>query len=77
LTVDAKAVANQHGFELSAVLSSLAALTPMIADGLVVVDGPVVTMTATGEPLVRAMVAAFDLYLTADDAPLPPHARVL
>ena len=46
MRVDAKAVANQHEFELSDVLS--------------------------------AVVAAFDLYLTADDAPPPPpNARAL
>lgn len=44
MRVDAKAVANQHGFELSDVLS--------------------------------AVVAAFDLYLTADHAP-PERPRAL
>jgi oxygen-independent coproporphyrinogen III oxidase len=77
MKVDAEAVAIQHGFELSDILSSLAALTPMVADGLVVVEGPKVTMTAAGEPLVRAAAAAFDRYLAADDAQAPRHARAV
>lgn len=77
MTVDAEAVALQHGFELADILDSLAALTPMVADGLVVVDGPLVTMTEKGEPLVRAAAAAFDRYLDKSDAPSPRHARAV
>ncbi|MBT5107589.1 MAG: oxygen-independent coproporphyrinogen III oxidase [Rhodospirillaceae bacterium] len=77
MTVDAEAVAARHGFGPSSIWDSLDALGPMVADGLVVVDGPVVSMTEQGAPLVRAAAAAFDRYLAHNDAQSPRHARAV
>ena len=75
--VDAEAVAARRGFGPASIWDSLDALTPMVADGLVVVDGSRVSMTDKGAPLVRAAAAAFDRYLSKDNAHAPRHARAV
>jgi len=63
LEVDLDKIAAQFGRSGSEFEDELASLTPMIADGLVAVDGHTITVTPEGRTLVRAVGAAFDRYL--------------
>jgi oxygen-independent coproporphyrinogen-3 oxidase len=54
--------------------AEIAALDPMEADGIVVVDGAHVTVTEEGRPLVRAVCAVFDRYLEEGEA---RHSRAI
>ncbi|WP_448578012.1 oxygen-independent coproporphyrinogen III oxidase [Thermaurantiacus sp.] len=47
---------------------SLSALGDLVADGLVVIDGPEVALTPRGRPLARVVAAAFDTYLESGAA---------
>jgi len=77
MVVDAGGIAAQRGFALTDIQDSLAALAPMVTDGLVVLDGAVVRMTEKGKPLVRAAAAAFDRYFATNDGQTPRHARAV
>jgi oxygen-independent coproporphyrinogen-3 oxidase len=47
-------------------LDERARLTPMLADGFVVLDGDTVTVTPLGRHFIRNVCAVFDRYLEAD-----------
>ena len=59
-TVDLGAIARAHGVSTGVFAPSLAALVPLVADGLVVVDGDVVQATPGGEIYIRNIAACFD-----------------
>jgi oxygen-independent coproporphyrinogen-3 oxidase len=67
LEIDLDAVAGRHGVDGGQFEPELAALAPLVADGLAVVDGHRITVTEDGRTLVRAVCAAFDRYLKAGE----------
>jgi oxygen-independent coproporphyrinogen-3 oxidase len=62
-TVDAGEVCRLHGYAPSFIDSSLWKLKDMEEDGLVELDGKVVTVTKKGEYFIRAVCACFDAYI--------------
>lgn len=62
LGVDLAAIAAAHRAELSPLLADAEALAPLVAEGLVVVDGAKVMVPEVGRPLLRLVAAAFDRY---------------
>ncbi|WP_340109899.1 oxygen-independent coproporphyrinogen III oxidase [Pikeienuella sp. HZG-20] len=66
--VDTAAIGRAHGAPDGWAAAPLAALGEMEADGLAVLSGGRVRMTARGRPLVRVAAAAFDAYLPAGAA---------
>lgn len=65
LAVDLEALAARHGADAAAFDDDLADLEPMVADGLVTIQGRHVAMTEAGRPFVRVAAAAFDRHLRA------------
>ena len=63
LEVDLDKVAAEFGHSGKEFSAELAALEPMIGDGLVTIDGHRIFVTPEGRTLVRAVGAAFDRYL--------------
>lgn len=63
LHVDLDDVAGRHGKAASHFAGELAALAPMVRDGLAEIEGPVVHITEFGRPLMRTVCAVFDQYL--------------
>ena len=63
LEVDLDQVAALYGQDGGRFSAELAAMEPLIADGLVTVTGHHITVTNDGRTLVRAACAAFDRYL--------------
>lgn len=68
-------LAERHALPMRSFEADLAKLDPLIADGLVALDGEHVTITPPGRPLARAVAAAFDAYLAANNA-ARQHAKV-
>lgn len=64
MTVDLDAVASRFGQSVAVFEADLAALVRLQADGIVQRDGHRLVMTEAGKPLVRAVCAVFDKYLT-------------
>jgi len=67
-TVDTAALCRAVGRAEDWLVEDVAALSGMAADGLVAIDGPVVTVTERGAPLLRVVAAAFDAYLRRQTA---------
>jgi oxygen-independent coproporphyrinogen-3 oxidase len=67
LRADTAAIAASHGETPDIFAEALASLAPMAADGLVALDGPRVAVTEAGRPALRAVAAAFDAYLGAQN----------
>jgi len=63
LHVDLAAVGRAYGKISGHFASELEALEPMVADGLVTIDGDRIGITETGQPLMRTVCAVFDTYL--------------
>ena len=63
LEVDLDRATAPFGRSGSEFSDELAALQPMIADGLIAIDGHRITVTPAGRTLVRAVGSAFDRYL--------------
>jgi oxygen-independent coproporphyrinogen-3 oxidase len=63
LTVDIAAEARRHGFPADTLSSDLAMLQPLAADGLVHIQGSVVTVPESARPILRRIASAFDAYL--------------
>ena len=63
LEVDLDKVAAEFGHSGKEFSAELAALEPMISDGLVTIDGHRIFVTPEGRTLVRAVGSAFDRYL--------------
>lgn len=60
---DISAHLRRHNFPADHLDGELASLSDMEADGLVTRNGPVITVTKTGQPFVRTIAARFDAYL--------------
>jgi oxygen-independent coproporphyrinogen-3 oxidase len=58
----------EHGFGPGWCAQELAELEGFARDGLVVLDGPRVTLTETGRGLSRVVAAVFDAYLANSEA---------
>ncbi len=74
LSVDLAAEAGRFGRSAAHFAAELAELEPMIADGLVTVDGDRIDITKTGQPLMRTVCAVFDTYLATGAA---RHSRAV
>jgi oxygen-independent coproporphyrinogen III oxidase len=67
LEVDLAAIARRHGRLPGMFAASLPALTELEKDGVAVRNGWHLAVTEEGRPLVRAVCAAFDIYLHRSD----------
>lgn len=74
LAVDAGALARAHGLPEDTLDSDLAALAPLVADGLATIAGRTVRLTEAGRPFLRTVAAAFDRYL---DSGKGRHSRAV
>jgi oxygen-independent coproporphyrinogen-3 oxidase len=66
--VDLGTVCRRHGRPLAALGDWAGMLDPLSRDGLVEIDGALVTVTWPGRDFVRLVASAFDEYLTAGKA---------
>ena len=73
LEVDLEATADRFGVAGS-FSSELAALAPMVADGLVEVKGRRIRVTDKGRPWMRTVAALFDRYLETGEV---RHSRAV
>ncbi|MEP9367812.1 oxygen-independent coproporphyrinogen III oxidase [Xanthobacter sp. VNH20] len=74
LAVDLDAVCAAHGAEAGMFADELAALDPLIADGLAVRDGACVRVPEPARAFTRTVCAVFDAYLAPQpDAGAPPR----
>jgi len=79
LEADPTAMAADFGLD-EAFAPELAALAPLEAEGIVVVEGGRVRITEAGQPLMRTVAAVFDHYLNAapdEDTPPARHSRAV
>jgi oxygen-independent coproporphyrinogen-3 oxidase len=74
LSVDLDAIGRAHGVAGDRLWVELDRLSPMVADGLVAIDGSVVTVLPHARHLVRSVCAAFDEYLDPGEE---RHARAV
>jgi oxygen-independent coproporphyrinogen-3 oxidase len=65
LAVDIDAVCADFGGDADGLASGLDQLSPLVEDGLTLINGHRVTVTEAGRPFVRVVAAAFDAYLQA------------
>ncbi|MFQ5955166.1 MAG: coproporphyrinogen III oxidase, partial [Kiloniellales bacterium] len=68
LAVDLDEVDGEVGAAANGFAAELEALAPMRRDGLVEITGRRVRITEYGRPLMRAVCAVFDRYLSAGEA---------
>jgi oxygen-independent coproporphyrinogen-3 oxidase len=74
--IDMAAVGDRYQIDFRDYFSdALQQLQPLLADGLVVVDGRRITATSRGRLLLRIIAMCFDRYLTP--AEVPRHSRVI
>jgi len=64
----------RHGGDMSTFAGALAALEPLAADGICVVDGGTVRVAETHRPFARLVASAFDAYLKPNKK---RHARAV
>lgn len=76
LKADLGALAREHGRPATWFDRELAALAPLVRDGLVEIEGPRLRVTEAGRPFVRVAAAAFDAYLDRW-ASAQRHARAI
>lgn len=74
MAVDLAAVAADFGLPPETFGQEVASLGPLVRDGLVMVEGSRLHVTARGRPLVRAVCAHFDRYLVTQSA---RHSRAV
>ncbi|MGH6719419.1 MAG: oxygen-independent coproporphyrinogen III oxidase [Alphaproteobacteria bacterium] len=74
LAVDLATIAARHGVAVDAFDDDVAALDPMVDDGLVTIEGSRVGVTEAGRPFLRVAAAAFDRHARAGVA---RHARAV
>ena len=74
MAVDLAAVAADFGLPPETFGQEIASLGPLVRDGLVMVEGSRLHVTARGRPLVRAVCAHFDRYLVTQSA---RHSRAV
>jgi len=63
LRVDLAVVGRRYGKTAGHFAAELESLEPMVADGLVAIDGERIEITGLGQPLMRTVCAVFDTYL--------------
>lgn len=76
LTADAGAIWQKHEHDAGRLQQILVALTPYVADGLIVITGSQIVVDPAARMIVRLIAAAFDAYLpvaTVDAAPRHAH----
>jgi len=66
LKVDVAAVCQLHNVDPASIRPEYSGLTDLIGDGLVKLDGDLITVTELGRPLIRSVCAVFDRYLSPD-----------
>jgi len=71
---DLAAACERHGASLQVLLSEVPALSPLIDDGLVSLDGGRLAVTEQRRPLVRSVCAAFDRHYSGGEG---RHARAI
>jgi len=74
MEVDVDEICGAFGAEADVFSDELAGLAPMVADGLVTLDGARVRVTEWGRPFVRGVCALFDRYLAPEET---HHARAV
>ena len=74
LSVDLAAVCERHGRSPDELARPLAAIAPLLGDGLVTLTDERLTITPAGRPVVRSVCAAFDAYL---DEAAGRHAKAI
>ena len=74
LAVDLDSICHVHDFQPRSFEAELGALEPLRGDGLVTIEGPLITVTEPGRPLLRVICAAFDTYLQNAEA---RHSRAV
>jgi len=74
LTIDLDEIGRSYQRPSGHFAAEIAALEPLEADGLVIVDGTHIAVTEDGRPLVRAVCAVFDTYLKEGEA---RHSRAV
>jgi len=67
-------ICHAHDFQPRSFEAELGALEPLRGDGLVTIEGPLITVTEPGRPLLRVICAAFDTYLQNAEA---RHSRAV
>lgn len=75
--VDLNAMSEVYGIDVSTYLAdSTARLAPLVADGLVEIEGDVIRITPVGRLLMRRVAMCFDAYLV-EGAAVVQHSRVV
>jgi len=74
LNVDLDAVCEQFGISKATFVPEMEKLTPLAEDGIITLQGNIITVTDTGRPFVRLVAAAFDSYL---DSGKGRHSRAV
>ena len=74
LEVDLARVCRDFGADPGTFAQEIARLSPMVADGLVAVEGDTLRVTGEGRPFVRSVCAVFDRYLEQSET---RHARAV
>lgn len=68
-TVDLEGLGDGRGMDAASVVADdLERLAPLVEDGLVVLDGSEIRVTAAGRPFIRNVCMTFDRYLETDPA---------
>jgi oxygen-independent coproporphyrinogen III oxidase len=75
LGVDLSCIARDFGLGPTHFAAEVRALAPMVADGLLTVDGTRLQVAETGRPFLRSIAAVFDRYLAK--AEVPRHSRAI
>jgi oxygen-independent coproporphyrinogen-3 oxidase len=77
LAVDLEEMCRAHNRDPGHLDDALAALRPMVADGLVRIDGRRLSVPESARPWVRIPSSAFDQYLAPEDEDGQRHARAV
>ena len=76
--VDFEDIEGRHGIEFESYFAAaLAQVAPLIADGLVTLDGRELRATARGRFLLRIVAMCFDRYVAPRQAPATANEEVL
>lgn len=76
--IDVRAIELQYGIDFGNYFKdALTQLKPMLADGLLALNGHAITVTATGRVLLRTIAMCFDHYLTQPSTQLEPASQTV
>ncbi|MEE8392737.1 MAG: oxygen-independent coproporphyrinogen III oxidase [Rhodospirillales bacterium] len=67
MRVDLDAISSKHGCKDYSFAAELEKMTPLAEDGIVSVEGNIITVTGDGRPFLRLVAAAFDTYLNTGE----------